>query len=220
MGFVKYNFDQSSHANNQTDVKNWLAENATDYFDEVTTLAASGCYSVKCTKGTASLEFATYNGAFRDAYSNYTGLKVITSSGGTSSETSTPYDSQAFNCVEYALKSDAGIMLYMSTNRAIFITKSNSGTTSVYAKWMKGSTNETVVWKYADLINSSTIGTADISAKVTLEQLTALVPFLFPDGVYSTNLFTQVYSQYKGTTAIVDIDGTKYATDGYVALSE
>lgn len=222
MTFTKYSFNQSSLAANTDDVVSWLSENATEYFDSFRKDTPPDAYPlVVCTLGGVDvLKFSCHNPANPSNYTNIATLVVTTITGSSATEKGVPQANDAFSYVKYALKSNSGIMLYMSDNYTIYITKSNAGTTAVYVKWRQSGTNGINVWKIADLVNSLTISTASLTSKVEQHELTALIPLVFPSGTYSPALFLTPYTQYKGYTGIIDVDGTKYAYDGCVALSE
>ena len=111
-------------------------------------------------------------------------------------------------------------MLYMDDKYSIFITKSNAGTTAVYAKWVDFNSSAYDYSKFmvADLINSEKIGTVNFKGTVISSDMTSLVPICFPSGTYAPKLFVTPYSQYVDYTGIIDVNGTKYAYDGYAAL--
>lgn len=211
MAYTKYYFSQASISDNANDVKNWLAENATEYFDSFNIHSGSFDSAVICGVGsTAKLYFQTT----MPNNSTYNSLIITLDSGLNIKFQSSDGGAYKFTYVKYAIKSDNGIMLYMDENHSIIITKSNAGTTAVYAKWKTNSSSNMV----ADLINSETISTQNFSSKVESNEITALAPLCFPSGIYAQKLFMTPYSQYVGYIGIIDINGTKYAYDGYAAL--
>lgn len=103
----------------------------------------------------------------------------------------------------------------------IIITKSSVGNTAVYAKAVdcNSSGNGYILFMAADMINSDKIDTTNFkSTRTKLCDITALAPLCFPSGTYAPKVFVTPYSQYVGYTGIIDLNGTKYAYDGYVAL--
>lgn len=217
MAHIKKFFDQGSGAANRTDVLNWLQENAADYFDS---FAEEGLLIVCKIGETAVLKFAAYNPAVGSGYNGSTSIYMATLGGASVNEMRGAYDSNSSDFTEYAIKSDSGIMLHMSNYHAIFITKSNAGTTSVYAKWIEGGTasTPTLKWHGADLVNGTAIDSTDIGQRVVTAEMTSLGPVCLPGGLFTPGLFAAFYTQHKGTPGLIYVDGTVYAYDGYLAL--
>lgn len=225
MAYTKYFFNQGSAQSNRDDVVNWLSENATDYFDsfeaEDNAPKSKTVRLVKCNIGDKTvLKFATYSPAIGDYYNLYTTLYISTLGGYTASETGMPYSNQEHTMARYAIKTDSGIMLYMDDSHAIYITKSNAGTTAVYVKWVRSQTDSAPVlcWKSADLSSSTRVDTTALGDHVMEADMTSLGPVCFAGGTFAPDLYLTPYAQYKGRTGLIYVDGTVYAYDGYVGL--
>lgn len=224
----KYYFSRASIIANANEVANWLTENASEYFDSVTVDTAtnssvSSSYPlVVCKIGeTAELAFCASNpkASTNGNASNLTTLRITTGNG-YQLKTIGIYsnDEYPFTYTKYAIKTSGGIMLCMSKYFAIFITKTTAGTTAVYTKWFYyGSSGMVHSFRTVDLINSRYADT-NIYNKVSSSDNTSIAPICFPSSTYSPSLFFTPYSQYTSVTGILDIDGTKYVYDGYVAL--
>lgn len=221
MAIEKYYFNQASYTENNKDVLNWLKTNANEYFDSFERIDTVNYPRILCKIETKTLlDFATNNPYSSAGYKTIQTLTINTDCGTTVSQNGIPYVDDDFIMVKYAIKTSGGIMLYMNEIYAIFITKSNAESTSIYVKWRESTPNKRCCYYAADLINSKTISTKNSEQRVESSGLTALAPFCFPSGTYAPNMFLTPFSQFAGTPGIIEIDGTKYVYDGYVALKE
>lgn len=225
MAIITHYFGKSSYAENANEVLTWLTENASEYFDSfaLDTTNNSGYPSIICSLGdTAKLTFKTKQGIYSSGIPSadgFTSLGITVAGGATLALKGMGSAGNSYSYVEKATKTDNGIILYMTYRHYIFISKSNENTTSVYCAWY--SSDATSGYYYSvDLINGTSITKQDIISKVESSTMTALMPLLVSATTYTPNMLLSVNSQYKGVTGIIDVDGTKYAYDGYVALAE
>lgn len=220
MAIGKYYFNQITPEENAADVLAWLQENAADYFDEFSkTTPHTNDWRITCKVGdTAALEFNTSYNAPSSTYPNL----IITLENGATDESANGADEYAYDTVKYAFKTSGGICLYINDSRMIFITKSSENTTAVYVKWIAWNyTNgDAVAFRAADLINSQAICTTCFEQKTEQNDITELAPLVFPRGTFAPNLYFTPYSQYVGQTGIIDVNGTRYVYDGYVAMKQ
>jgi hypothetical protein len=224
----KYYFKQTEAVANATEVADWLAENASEYFDsfEVDT-TSNGSYGtshplVACKiNDVVVLAFAASNpGGLSSAVTKVKTLQLSTLGG----KTAGPFGVQNSDSVHtyahtvYAIKTDYGIMLYFSDDYSIFVTKSDAGTTAIHAEWYY-QVGGTEFYKYytVDVVNDPAISvfTADT---VQQSSLTSLCPIVFTGGTYAPNMFVTPYTQHKGTTGHINVAGVGYLYNGYVAL--
>lgn len=227
----KYYFKQTEAVANANEVADWLTENATEYFDsfEVDTTTNGTIYGkshplVACKiNDVVVLAFAASNpGGLGSSVTKVRTLQVATLSGKTASPYGIEYEDNihTYAYTVYAIKTDYGIMLYFSDYYSIFFTKTDTDTTAVHTKWYY-QVGESVFYKYyvADVVNDPTI-TVFTADTVQQSPLTSLCHIVFNSGTYAPNMFLTPYSQHKGITGRINVGGTNYLYNGYVALSE
>lgn len=217
MAYTKHFFGCSSVGSNADEVASWLQENATEYFDSITRRTPSSLAPlVECSIGsTKVLTFTTADPAYSGLNGSYTSLTVTTLKGVTVEDKCHPSDPNPSQCIKYAVKAPGGIMLHRSDSGCIFITKTNADTTAVAVKWSNSGGR---VWRAADLVNGTSIDTTSLDSVVRAADMTSLGPVCFPGGSFASDLYLTPYTQCKGQTGLIYVDGTVYAYDGYVGL--
>ena len=246
MAIEKHNFEVSSIEANAEDIAAWLKKNAAEYFDDVIcdTSDPSATF-ITCKTGTkASLSFAV--GPNIDRYSEST-LRITLENGGSSENAfgyaEAPGIYKKVGMVIQAVTTSTGIALVFDDNdHSIFITKTNLGTTGVFAVWrgiyIARSEADVLVFVSCDLINSTEVfgtwfpGTNSSYVNETIEieryywskgkptGLTVLVPYCFIGASYSPGMYLTPFSQYPGQNGVLDCGGVHYYYNGYTALKE
>ncbi len=232
MAIEKTTFKSVNTNENLTEVQNWLTANATEYFDSFEIVEAN-C-SIKMSMATGAYVIIT------PGFSPLLQIRLADSKGNGSVSLGNKY-SGAVGYIECAFKSQHGIVLTTNANDfRIFITKSNAGSTSVYAMskvYINSTAAESWQMAAADLENSMSFtktpymhnnssDTRIINAGYywwsnnSASDVTVLLPFVFKGGTYAPNMFITPFSQYPKMVCILDINGEKYFYDGYVALKE
>lgn len=229
MAIEKTYFNNDTYSLNYNAVLAWLQVNAVDYFDTVE--GDEELRRITMTKGAASLYFDVGS----DAYLG------VTTGAGTSSADSAPiaigYNDNEIS-FDYGVKTSTGLAIigesaYSKSMVSLFVSLTDRGTPCMYATWSKfrqssSQYNNSDIHVFCDLEHDQSIG------KVSLEKsdvyhwsgnrsigITALTPFCFYSGSYALNMFITPFSQYAADKpGIIDINGTKYVYDGYVALRE
>lgn len=229
MAIEKKVFKSVVPAENFIEVQNWLSVNAAEYFDS---------FNIDSSGITMNVNGSSVS--VRPVGSLPVEIRLSSQNGGGSATLGRKY-SGAKNYIEYAIKTGNGIVLITDENDfRIFITKSNAGSTSVYAMskvYVNNTSSESWQMIAADLENSKTFTKTPYQHSNSSEskiinagyywwsnnsasEVTVLLPFVFVGGTYAQNMFITPFSQYPKTVCILDINGEKYFYDGYVALKE
>ena len=217
MAIEKTTFVEKSQSGRQTEVYNWLLENATDYFGTITNNASH--YNIICTfsgceNANITLNFTNSN--------NFT----VTLENGTKYQSSQSAG-QMIDVVKYAIKTSNGICLsndydiFTSSDSggyegSITFSKNNDGTTCI----MFIARNEAIIKKLRYIICPEKSKVLTVTSKVTTADMTSFAPIPFAEGVYPENMFFTPFSSARYSGVITDDNGQKYFYDGYCALKE
>ena len=209
MAIVKTNFTITSQAVNKVEVLAWLQENASDFFDII---EADSGGNILCKIGSVT--------ALKLGFDGRTQSKATLQNGTTATSEPT---SDIFS---YAVKTSKGIFLNSDNFGGIFLTKSNTDSTIII--WnIRYSTNN-YSYTFADLNNSVSFfkprdndtWANSRSAWVKSADCTSLTHVVTKGGTYAPDAYIQTFSEYALTKGSLDIGGTKYWTDGVVALAD
>lgn len=208
MAITRTPLDGSSQAANISTLFSWLQANATDYFDSITLNSDV----ITCKTGNASL---TTNAAGDGTF--------VTLNNGVSQKGGSMFSSSGV--FKEAVKTDNGIRIVSKGTDSyfgdIYIVKSDLGNTSILMHQLYDSGTKDI-WYFADLIANSTFWSiSSLSSHALSAHLTSLAPVpLGNSGAYAVGMFFTTFTQYKNVSGIMELDDTKYAYDGYLALKE
>ena len=224
MAIEKTVFSATAGANRLAELRAWLAENATDYFDTVTEISSSSFYCKKDNKNV--LRFITGS-----SQSIYTYLS-------NGSEKSWRCDSN-FNA-DYAVKTSKGILLHTPSDadttsmpNSIYITKTqNDGLAIVvvgtlfdstdYNEYCSADFEQTPSWAYYVRASKNADGLAEFKRNMHKTcEMTVLQPIpCKSSATYAVGLYHLFYNQYLNAEGIITANGKNYYSNGYLALEE
>lgn len=200
--------------NNYNTFYEWLNENALGvYFDEV----VKNLYNINCNCG--AKRFITFSD---ELDSSTYGITIETSSGKT-----VKYHSSSLKGTGYAYgwKTNSGLALSFGTKSSeitapcIFITKDNSGKTAVILE--KNFLISTPPYSISAVEQNSFLLTEYLNITPLKSSATSLCPVVISaaNESYTPNVFCMPYTQYSGE-AILEINGTKYLSNGVFAMKD
>lgn len=199
MAITKYDFINTSGADNSQELYDWLSKNAVEFFDSITIDDSSNVVCSLNNGGKIEFSFSMLS------------LRLTLAGGGTATgSTNIP--------VTQAYKTNNGIMLFNNRLMSTVITKSNEGNTFIFANY--SSNGSSLFW--ADLMKSPSVQNGSIAVFSTsaAQSLTTLTPVVAAGGVYSPNLFFTYFSEYPSVKAVISMGGKEYVYSGKIALAD
>lgn len=209
MAIEKTNFTITSQAVNKVAVLAWLQSNASEFFDAI---EADSSGNILCKIGSVT--------ALKLGFDGSTQSKVTLQNGTTATLEPT---SDVFS---FAVKTSKGVYLNSYDFGSIFITKSNADSTIII--WNIRYYSNGYSYTFADLNNSVSFfkpksndswGNSR-SAWIISAGCTSLTHVVTNGNTYAPHAYIETFSEYALTKGILDIGGTKYWTDGVIALAE
>ena len=209
MAIEKTNFTATSQSANKGEVLSWLQANASEFFD---TIEADSGGNILCKIGSVT--------ALKLGFDGSTQSKATLQNGTTATLEPT---SDIFS---FAVKTSKGIFLNSDNFGGIFLTKSNTDSTIII--WNIRYFTSNYSYTFADLNNSISFfkprandtWANSRSAWVISADCTSLTHVVTKGNTYAPHAYIQTFSEYALTKGILDISGSKYWTDGVVALAE
>lgn len=227
-----FNYPTSPN-DNIGEVYDWLVENASDYFEgdieKDTTSKRLLCYVEPPGQDNAPrIVIPFYNSAATG--NGYVRAKYDT--------TNVPYNpnggSYSSASFRRAVKTSCGFVLLSYVGTTLFVTRTTGGNVCILTNGGTASYNTRAFrYMFGDLEHSSSLafssystGTDDPSTLAPLvrftsdDQITTLLPVVFPGGTYTDNMFMTQFTQanfYEDLQTVL-IDGNEYIYDGFVAL--
>ena len=222
MAIEKTTFMATTLTDRQTEVYNWLSENATDYFGEITNNTENPKIICKIknhenAKIVFTFNSSTYNVAITKENRNIEyGYRYQTVQ-----DVSYTHD--------YAIKTNYGFYLHCSKDNdirgggSILVSKLNNG--EIIIDFFTYVSNRVQYQNIHCLGFSKTTeiynDINNVKGLVYKADMTTFSPIVFGEGIYSENMLLTPFSQYKGTVCtLTDDNGQKYFYDGYCALKE
>lgn len=212
------NFAYRTDDKHFAEIKEWLDDNAKEYFDSVTvSTAGTGliCYSgsipvMNFARSSSGVHQHTIFTLATGEYYRIPGTGYIIH-------------------IKQIIKTNYGLSFSMSNQNntvphSIFITKTNKGGLAVVFD------TEQMIYNTGSIACVSIMNSVGFKPNLyKLEQyygtnsgrLTTLCPFICKDvEEYTPHLFLTTYSQSLGTPCTLDIEGKKYSYNGYIALED
>jgi hypothetical protein len=207
--------------------KEWMEQNATDYFDSFTIDEVEGSSKkVNCKiddENVIALGFFTGTGTI------IPGISVWLKNGVNMSDAGAP----AKKYVTSAYKTSKGLLIINNIKEFIAISKTNDDTMA-FAFFRASNTNNGIpqgyvyIGEYEQSQTFRNITPLDhIETFNNIQYIlatragkTVMTPICFDSGNYTENLFQMRFSEYQGVECQFDLDGTKYVTNGIFALKE
>lgn len=192
-------------------IKNWLETNATDYFDSF--VLSDDKLTLTCIR--KSTPVMTFNRGETGLLFNV----VFTSDFGASKKESIS-STVKVAYVSQLMKTNYGIIIRISMDSdypyAIFITKTDKNGMGIL--WMKNFTETGNIYAMS-AENSRSISYITSTSYSTSCALTSFAPIVLGEsGDYCPNLYFAVFSAYKGTQCLMELDGRNYYSNGWIAL--
>ena len=216
MAIEKTTFTATTLTDRQTEVYNWLSENATDYFETITNDTEHS--KIICT-------FAGCETAKTEFYFDYNTMASLFLENGTKYASSCYTDSHIYYKVCEAIKTSYGIYLGSEENimtssspyqGALIISKNNDNTTCVslsYDGFLRDDMRR-------DIICPEKSKVLTVTSQVLTADMTTFAPIPIAEGVYPENMFFTPFSSARYVGVITDDNGQKYFYDGYCAIKE
>lgn len=213
MAITKKIFDQSSSANNRTDVIAWLQVNGEPYFDSVSN-------DGECTlDGHVVAKFGENGDWYLTKYYLANGTEV--------------WDNRNGALYTTGYVTDYGLVLQYMRNgeclQEVYIARTNDDSTAILFSLF----DYDIKASFADVLKNTawqdkrytgseyiTNGMAALDSMVNDAPMTALTPLVFTGGSYTPHLFVETFTEYKGVVGRKMMLGTAYVSDGYVSLEE
>lgn len=216
MAIEKTYFQTDTYENNLTALKNWLDQNATEYFDSITFDTYDG---IRCYNGTSYVRI-------RNVYST----PVFEINNGTTYQTC----GRDYVYFYWAAKTSKGICIWADSRDHVFISKTKSGKTFAYIMGYSNNADP-----YKDIVYAETTDTQIhkiggfsgdgnalrhwYSAHRSESPIgkTSFAPLISYNGEVADGIYMTPQSELEGVSGtIIDENDVKYIYDGYVALIE
>lgn len=205
-----------------SEVRDWLAANATEYFDSFVLSEDGLTLDLQKASNTYITITTTAAGSVKMKFTVYGGATHTTSHGSSES-----------GFIERLTKTDYGICISVnyggtSCPRSIFITKTNNGNIGavIFHDYLS-TKNTSSNYAYAISFSTSTefvrmTATGGANFGVNPANLTTLCPIVCMGNSdeYMPNIFITPFSQYVGTECSFVFEGTEYLYNGYIALKD
>lgn len=216
MAIEKTYFQTDTTVNNLTALKNWLDQNATEYFDSIAFDTNNG---IRCYNGTSYVRIRNLNTT-----------PVFEINNGTTYQTC----GTVYVYFYWAAKTSKGICIWADSQDHVFISKTKSGKTFAY---IMGYTSNNEPYKdivYAETTDTQihkiggSLGTDNAlrhwySAHRSQSPIgkTSFAPLISYNGEVADGIYMTPQSELEGVSGtIIDENDVKYIYDGYVALIE
>lgn len=213
--------------NNINEVYDWLVANASEFLPGGITKVAGNmiirCYPIEGDNRTQMvIPFYNRNGDSAGClFPKYATTTYQVNPNGT------VYATSAYS---KAVKTSSGVVLLANSGATWFVTKTETGSVCTYAIGSPDYTQNRPGVAACDFENDGipvVRGEFNLMSDLVADLrhisgggVTALVPFVFPCGTYSTNLLYTPFTQatFYGDLQTVVIDGQEYVYDGLIAL--
>ena len=216
MAIKKTTFMATTLTERQTEVYDWLSENATDYFETITNDTEHS--KIVCT-------FAGCETAKTEFYFSYGVMASLFLENGTIYGSASSSSDNVNRKVCEAIKTSYGIYLVGKENimtssaielGALIISKNNDNTTCVSLS--RNGFLRSDMSRYIICPEKSKVFT--VTRNVVTTDMTTFAPIPIAEGVYPENMFFTPFSSVRNAGVITDDNGQNYWYDGYCALKE
>lgn len=225
MAIEKTVFTATVGPNRLSELRNWLAENATDYFDTITEISSNTFYCKKNSKNVLAFK----NNGQNDNISTYL-----------SNTTSKDWRSESTFNANYAVKTSKGILIHFPSDASatsfptnIFVTKTQNDGLAIavpgtsyastdFNEYCVADFEQTPSWSYYVKTTKNAEGLSSFKNQLGIEEeLTVLLPIpCHGSPTYCVGLFQARYTQYPAIEGIITANGKNYYSNGYFALEE
>lgn len=207
MGITKTIVQGSTMAQRAAEILAYLQDKASSFFDSIT---ADNDGNISCVVSGVTALYLPYESSEK--------LRIEIANGDS-------FEDYYSGEVKFTTLYDSTNAVMLKTNKwTIAISKNNNNHTVIAATIQSGSSDSTIGYRFADIVDgieiTTTFGEAsDYKETISKESpMTAFLPVVFDSGFYSEWLLTTPYSEYVGTSGILTSGGTQYGYDGAIAI--